>query len=285
VVRIWPPLRLQAMDTGIGTKHLYTACRLTGQFLYEPNNKHYGVDGTGFIASLADERPVVVTNRHVVDDAWAEPLRAGSVLQRLDVTLWRDNTTKQELSLSPQAVKVHPDPTIDVAAAIIDTASTVIDASPKNVVVGYNIPWWYLHDQYQEHNSILEVGELVMFPGYPEWFDHSAGRPIMRTGAIVSDPQFDHRFKNGPPDNQDGNRQIAFDAFSFSGNSGSPVFVAQRGLQVKSAGGFELTYDGTFHPSLLVGINAGHLSDRRGQHAGLSRMFKTSAILELLQTL
>jgi hypothetical protein len=78
---------------------------------------------------------------------------------------------------------------------------------------------------------------------------------------------------------------VAFDAFSFSGNSRSPVFVAQRGLETKSANGFTVTYEGIFHPSLLVGINARHLSDKSGQHAGLSRMFKTSAILELLQTL
>lgn len=285
LVHSYPRLSLQAMDTGIGTANLYTASRVTGQFLYAPSNKRYGVSGTGFIATLADDRAVLVTNRHIVDHVWAEPSKAGSVLERLDVTVWRDNATTQELSLSPHAISVHPDPTIDVAAAIIDAASTVITASPQNVVIGYNIPWFYLHDRYQQYANLLEAGEPVMFPGYPEWFDHLAGRPIMRTGAIVSDPQFDYRYTDGPPDNADGNRQIAFDAFSFSGNSGSPVFVALRGLETKAAGGFTLTYDGTFHPSLLIGINAGHLSDRTGQHAGLSRMFKTSAIIELLQTL
>ena len=104
----------------------------------------------------------------------------------------------------------------------------------------------------------------------------------MRTGAIVSDPQFDYRYTPGPPTATDGNRQIIFDAFSTSGNSGSPVFVAQRGINA----GPGFTYEGTYHPALLIGINAGHYNDpTHGYHAGLSRMFKISAILELLQSL
>jgi hypothetical protein len=226
-----------------------------------------------------------MTNRHIVDQVWIGKALAGTVLERLDVESWLDKTTKQQFSLSPSSVVVHPDPTIDIAAAIIDPA-TITASTPSHIQINFWLPWDYLHDRYQQFAHLIEAGETVMFPGYPEWYDRSAGRPIIRTGAIVSDPQFDYRYTDGPPTPDDGNQQIIFDAFSTSGNSGSPAFVAQRGLETRAASGFELKYEGVFHPAMLIGINAGHYDDpRKGNHAGLSRMFKTAAILELLQTL
>lgn len=267
------------MDTGLGTINLYSACRVTASYLF---TTPYQSQGTGFIVKLADGRLAVVTNRHVIEYPWIDPTYAGSVLQQVDLMVWRDTTTTQQLTLAPQAFRPHVDPTIDVAAAILDPNSTITAASPPNLEVGFWIDWGYINDQYWESVHLVEVGEPVMLPGYPEWFDRSAGRPIMRTGALVSDPQFDYRYLAGPPIPHDGNRQIIFEAFSTSGNSGGPVFVAQRGIFVKGG----ITYEGPYHPSMLVGINAGHYNDpTHGYHAGLSRMFKTSAILELLQTL
>ncbi len=113
---------------------------------------------------------------------------------------------------------------------------------------------------------------------------------------IASDPQRDYRQRAGETTNHDGNQQVLFDAFSTSGNSGSPVFVAQRGLapitlQMKigqevspQQGKLEFT---DYHQSFLVGINAGHFNDtdseRPNDHAGLSRMHRLSAIMEILR--
>jgi hypothetical protein len=42
-----------------------------------------------------------------------------------------------------------------------------------------------------------------------------------------------------------------------------------------------------YHPSFLIGINAGHFNDtdseRPNDHAGLSRMHKLSAVMEILR--
>lgn len=146
------------METGIGTGNLYVACRLTSHFLYTDNNHRYTGGGTGFVVQLADNRKAVVTNRHVVDRVWCNSALAGTDLERLDVEAWQNNTTKLQFSLSPQAIRTHPDETIDVAAAIIDQTTAT---SPNNVAVGYWVPWDYLHDRHQQYGALIEAGELA----------------------------------------------------------------------------------------------------------------------------
>jgi hypothetical protein len=82
------------------------------------------------------------------------------------------------------------------------------------------------------------------------------------------------------PNPYDGNRQILFEAFSSDGNSGSPVFVTQQGLDSKP--GFK--YYGVYHPLFLAGINAGLIEVKEPietkdgaiiqNRVGLSRMYK-----------
>jgi hypothetical protein len=52
---------------------------------------------------------------------------------------------------------------------------------------------------------------------------------LKATGGSGFEPslsyKFDYRYTDGPPTPDDGNQQIIFDAFSTSGNSGSPVFL------------------------------------------------------------
>jgi hypothetical protein len=111
---------------------------------------------------------------------------------------------------------------------------------------------------------------------------------------ISSDPQTDYRWGEGEPTKRDGNRQVLFDAFSTSGNSGSPVFVAQRGIaplpiKLKTSPDDSAPRElgslvtEPFHEAFLVGINAGHFEGREKDHAGLSRLHKLSAIMDVLR--
>jgi hypothetical protein len=107
-----------------------------------------------------------------------------------------------------------------------------------------------------------------------------------------------YRLTEGDPTRTDGNQQVLFDAFSTKGNSGSPVFVAQQGLapidlslppliQGTPPSQGKLTFTG-YRRSFLIGINNGHHDDpdspRVNDHAGLSRMHKLSAILNILRS-
>lgn len=189
----------------------------------------------------------------------------------------------------PRMFCYHGDESIDIVVMPFDHR-TIRDTTYSGITLNSSLGWDYLLTA-QELWDQLEPSETVFFPGYPQWYDRNGGRPIMRTGAIVSDPQIDYRRYEGPPTHNDGNRQILFEAFSSDGNSGSPVFVSQRGIQA----GHGISYSGVYHPSFLVGINAGHYEIDGGAietvegkiiltnwHVGLSRMFTVSAIIEVM---
>ncbi len=39
------------------------------------------------------------------------------------------------------------------------------------------------------------------------------------------------------------------------------------------------------HPLIFLGVNAGHLMDEQQRHAGVSRLYKAAAVLDLLRKL
>ena len=121
-------------------------------------------------------------------------------------------------------------------------------------------------------DSKLSVCDFVAFPGYPPWYDRLNSRPILRTGTISSDPRFDYSH-SGAYDGE----CIAYEAFSFGGSSGSPVFAVQKGPRP----GAGITFPG-FRELMMIGINAGHLLGDQGIHSGISYMYKSSAILDII---
>jgi hypothetical protein len=271
---------------------LYSAVRIAAIYYFEDNSPST-IYGTGFIVECPDRADhfAIVSNKHVLLRAWKEPLWEGA-RQLFVVEVWTHRNEKATLVMDPTTIYHHDDDSIDVAAIPFDMRR-VIQTTHRNLRLGNVIHWNYVEMSQKEWENLVP-SETVYFPGYPQWYDRNGGRPIMRTGAIVSDPLTDYRLKEGEPDRDDGNRQVLFEAFSSDGNSGSPVFVSQRGF--KAGGG--ITYSGAYHPAFLVGINAGHFELHDGAvetvdgkliltnwHVGLSRMFKTSAIVDVVQEL
>ena len=120
--------------------------------------------------------------------------------------------------------------------------------------------------------SELKPCDSVVFPGYPEWHDKVAGRPILRTGVVSSDPRFAYS-RSG---NDEGDI-IAFEAFSFGGSSGSPVFATQKGFPPGP-----IIMPG-FRRFFLAGVNAGHYEESdTGAHSGISCFVRASAILDII---
>lgn len=262
---------------------------------YEPGNTDNSGSATGFVVGFAPGRFALVTNRHVVDLPWSDPKFDGTKLTGLVAEIWtgsNDALVKRvNVTLNPAEVRFHPDSSVDVAAIelvmsemqIRDDLSRLMPESFDINLAG-GIPLDYFATE-EDFASLIDVGEVVFFPGYPEWYDRNGDRPIMRTGAIVSDPRYGYRRTTGPVSDRDGNHQVLFDAFSTSGNSGSPVFIAQRGF---GPGGGIISSN--FRPHRFIGINAGHFEDysdnsSRMHHVGLSRMFKATAIADFVRTL
>lgn len=226
--------------------------------------------------------------------------------------MWQSDKFRIEFMLSPVKPIFHTDESIDVSVLPfgpeLDRMTTatpyekieiiIPDPTVPGLVFNHATSWEYLL-KCETLWPELRSGELVSFPGYPLWYDHLQTRPVRRSGLIASDAQSDYRRREGDPTNLDGNRQVLFDAFSTSGNSGSPIFVAQRGLSPLEIE-FKISQDDSapkqtakmefkpYHQSFLIGINAGHFNDpdsvQPNDHAGLSRMHKLSAIMEILRT-
>jgi hypothetical protein len=303
------------MDTGFGAAQLYSACRLTISHYYADNDHTWEpVVGTGFLVEFpdGDNRFGLVTNRHLTDVPWHMPQYDGVVVQSIKVEIWQSRNLRVAFNIADPKPLYHDDETIDIAVIpfgpefdpmTIGTPYDKIenllpDPNIDTLMFNHGLSWCYLLEC-ESLCPLLDIGEFVSFPGYPTWYDKSQTRPVLRSGMIASDPQTEYRRLEGDPTKKDGNRQILFDAFSTSGNSGSPVFVASQGIpplpihMVDTNGNFspfgraaKLEVTG-YHRSFLIGINAGHINDldseRANDHAGLSRMHKLSAILDILR--
>ena len=299
------------MDAGFEARHLYAACRLTFSHDYSPGGSPGTIFGTGFVVGFpqGDSRFGLVTNRHLADAAWAEPQCAGTTLTSVIVEMWQSTNLKLTFELTDPTPFYHHDESIDVAVIPFGPAfdanttlgtfydkieNLIPDLNVDSLVFTHAMSWEQLLRCEQLWEQ-LRPGEFVLFPGYPIWFDKSQTRPVFRSGVLASDPHTDYRRYEGDPNTTDGNRQILFDAFSTSGNSGSPVFVAQRGLaplQInlktgpdnslpQQAASMEFT---PYHQPFLIGVNAGHFDTHANDHAGLSRLFKLSAIMDVIRT-
>jgi hypothetical protein len=299
------------MDTGLKRSHLYSACLLNVTYRNVLNDDVKRGHATGFVAQYPTRDSWgLVTNRHVGEMAWSDPAKYDCfVLESLTAEIWitADRLMKYELA------SVHPvcpdDDTVDVCVfpmslheafdgeiilfdlPVDDSCMSAVEQAehhrkfeevfasatePRHIQPRHFLTWDYLEGS-QDHWSALDVGEMAFFPGFPEWYDKSQRRPVMRSGVIMSDPQRDVRVYEGGPKRGDGNHQMLFEAFSTDGNSGSPVFVVQRipWLGQKEAG--------QYHPLIFAGINCGHFDDAAKKHVGVSRMHKASAVLDVLQ--
>lgn len=249
----------------------------------------------------------LVTNRHLVDAAFYDFANEGTVVKSIKLQLWQSSQLLLEHTITDPTPLYHDDPLIDVAVVPVvskpdapmkifgtfygDLQKFVTEADQHTMMFNHALSWDYLLEceRLWPH---LEPGEFVTFPGYPIWYDRLQTRPVLRSGVIASDPQTDYRFGEDDPDKYDSGHQVLFDAFSTKGNSGSPVYVSQRGMAPidipVSNTPFQTKLAFTnYHRSFLMGINASHYNDlnspRPNDHAGLSRMHKLSVIMDILR--
>ena len=149
-----------------------------------------------------------------------------------------------------------------------------------NLQLEYTIPTSFLADSPVFHNPNTCVGDFVSFPGFPEWFDKTNYRPILRSGTLSSDPRYSYKGTGNLPSGD----LMAYEAFSYGGSSGSPVFALQKGFRINAKA------SNNFRDLHLIGINCGHLkienSEIRsevGLHSGISYFLKAPIIIDELK--
>jgi len=234
-----------------------------------------------------DNRLGLVTNRHLADAALYNELEnKGSTITSINLQWWQSRDLRCEHIITDPKPLYHSDPLIDVVVIPIaskpeaplqaigeyygdDIAKFMAENSPTLITLNHAISW-EMHLECEKLRPQLQPGEFVVFPGYPIWHDQLQIRPVMRSGLLASDPQTDYRSGKGEPTKDDSSHQVLFDAFSTSGNSGSPVYVARRGMPPTNL--LFPTGDGTtavqaqfgsinYHESFLIGINASHYNE------------------------
>lgn len=166
--------------------------------------------GTGFLCQvMVDEKMAIalVSNRHVFGDGRGsiDLVFHGATSDNATFDLG-DTITLAGQDFTRRYVG-HPDPDIDLAAAVVNAVGEVAKGlmlSSTQIATASDL------DQ-------LHCGEQVWFVGYPDaWRDELHNLSLMRSGTIASLPRLPF----------DGRPEFVIDAQAFPGSSGSPVFAA-----------------------------------------------------------
>ena len=247
---------------------LYSAYFLQTKFSSSDGTSKEGT-GTGFVISAKDNLPIIITNRHVLDIDYRQPTAKYKdfKLKELFMTGRRSDDTTYTFRLHPEA-RLFLDHDTENDIALVE--ARIYEDDPVQFSKGIFWHFGIEHLATEEiFNSSLQPYDDVAFTGFPSSHDKLAGRPILRSGKIASDPKFDYSWCNEYKGNC-----VAYEAFSSSGASGSPVFAPPRGAVniPDSRNGY------------LVGVNAGHIPDneRFSGHSGISYFYKSTIILKIL---
>lgn len=169
--------------------------------------------GTGFVLesdrSGLQNAPVIVTNRHVVDD--------GSPLVRVHFIAEGEQGrpglgNRESLTMEASLWTGHPDANVDVAVMPLIPLQAQLSGPIFYRSIGNDsIP---SRELVEELDAYLDVA----FVGYPNGiYDQANLTPIIRRGTTATPVELDY----------DGRPVFLIDASVFGGSSGSPVFLMQ----------------------------------------------------------
>jgi len=266
------------MNHGLNNTILYTANKFIGTFTCRASQKTKIIYGTAFFVINSKNEICLVTNRHNIDLNYKEPTTKYNTFELTKVII--QNKAIDHSTNLPTIINNLDLSNLDdiVYSSIKENDIAVlkpVKIKGSNNNIAFPIPYSWIASKEALCNAI-SVCDFVAFPGFPAWYDKLNNNPILRFGTIASDPRFDYWNEekyNG--------ECIAFEAFSYSGSSGSPIFALQKGFPVA---GIISAEEGFFRRVLFIGINAGHLKveDYSGQHSGISYFYKSSSISELI---
>lgn len=259
------------MNHGLNNTYLYAVSKICLVFSNEVNT--VSIQGTGFFI-IKGKNLYLITNRHLVQPDWKDPQYQGYKLQSISFDRRSYNEITKTVEVDTIEIKycdvLYADNNIDDIACIKNIKVDDCWSQKIPICIEYSM----LADS-ENFEKDLSICDSIAFIGFPTVYDHKNNMPILRSGVISSDPRLDYSF-NG----KDNGHVLAYEAFSTSGSSGSPVFAIQKGIKVGN--GLEAP-DGFYRPVMLIGINAGcfwYGPNKVHQH--LSYMFKSDQIIKLI---
>lgn len=243
---------------------LYIAYKLEITFSDEIENTKVGT-GTAFLLASGN-RPILVTNRHVVDLDYTAP-DARYKNFRISQLLIYGRSAEDEryvIHLDPKRPFAFPEARENDVACLIDIQG---QAPSQSFQMHHHALVADLATR-QEFAETLWPGDQVYFSGFPSVHDKLEQRPILRAGVIASDPKHNYSTTG----RYEGDR-VAYEAMSTPGASGSPVYATARGIN---------GIHNHVRRDMIVGINTGHIKGETDTHSGMSYFIKSTAILEVL---
>ena len=249
------------MYHGLNNQVLYSAARITVTFDVE-GGEQKSKSGTCFLLRVG--KPYLVTNRHCMDLFYKKKQKYEFIIRAIEIEgrFWDDEFIHSEVHVNNVIYsKDYDDDFVCFENPDIPVfqKKRVENFIPENLIATEKV------------YATLNMCDFLALPGYPEWYDQAGKRPILRMGNIASDPRFPYKSGDARGD------CMAFEAFSKSGSSGSPVFATQVGIKA----GPGLSLEG-FRPAYFVGIDAGHLTGPDG-HGGISYLYRSTAILRAIR--
>ena len=182
----------------------------------DASNRHIG-SATGFILMFFESEeypvPVIVTNRHVFENAHA----IGVTFTAANATGEPDVGRSVNAVISADHAIMHPISTVDLAILPIANALETLSASGNAPFYAYVesslIP---PEDEWENMDAV----ERVIMAGYPKGMRDTVNNlPIVRSGITATPPRYDYM----------GSPEFLVDMPCFEGCSGSPVFILEEG--------------------------------------------------------
>jgi hypothetical protein len=146
--------------------------------------------GTCFFVEGPGDRLSLVTNRHVLQPSYEKSERSHWKLARIRVTGFSPpNYERFECTIIIDKIRFPSSLDEDVALAPVIAVVDGDWAGHRSLLIE-NIPASIIATD--TDFSELFLADTLLFPGYPDWHDKLEGRPIMRRGALSSDPHHNY---------------------------------------------------------------------------------------------
>lgn len=240
--------------------------------------------GTGSWMISQSGKNIFVTNKHNVDPSIKFPDKPALKLDKISIELryYESNQPTENTNFFDVAnieSCLFSSPSSDCSILVEPEFHEETPFDPNREILKFE----NLIDEKNFANGLIigpmETSFFIGFPGKNgrHWWDEKWKLPVARQCTVASLPQIS--FTNDQIKTGD---IILVSGLSFSGSSGSPVFLPARGFRP----GRDID-DPTWRPALLAGIMSGHFWDETlppvFHHTGLSYMTRSTSILKLLQ--
>ncbi|MCA5005825.1 hypothetical protein [Sphingobacterium bovistauri] len=262
------------MFSRIPEDRLYCAWRIKTTFK-DDLGKTLNGSGTCFFVKNSMDEVCLVTNRHLIDVDYKKPNSDYKEFKLITIEAFGkkrniENMPDIDCKVMFYSFKILTSPKYENDVEVLKELRAYNDEE-YTANVDYILPFNEIATEEQIKTG-LKISDSLVFPGFPSWYDKIENRPILRPGMVSSDPRYNYSYGNIVIGDC-----LAYEAFSFEGSSGSPVFALQRGFPSDKL----ITWP-DYRPLLLVGINAGSLLTNNNAHSGISYLYKSSIIIELM---